>query len=455
MAKTKTTIWICLYAVLIVLTMGIGIFALSNSEISSYSSVYYTATNPVISKEKFKAAFLEFQEEVEGGITSIIFDYYDPETTAFYSPDGGVTKIDFRTMSDSCKRDVSTYADGSINAYRHENNIYVVSSEKITMPANSSAFFCTVEPVAGKALHVSQDDNDLKTVKKLLLRNIDTSKVTSMAYMFFRMSQLEEVDISKFDTSSLSNMGFLFMECTSLKEIDISHFDTSKLGGALYLFRGCTKLVSANISGLDFSHLDSYGLTCMFHSCKNLEMVDMRGINTKGVKSFSMFFLECDKLTFVDDVKGFTEIDTSSATSMAGMFHSCSNVQSLNLNFFDTSKVTDMHQMFNGNRNLQSLDICSWNTSKVTKTAYMFFNCNNLSAVYVGRGWTMQSVTKDVFDSLSYKEIEGDYNMFANCTKLPNWNENKIDGVAVTDFTYAYAGYNSTTKKYGYLTLKN
>ena len=452
MTKAKTIIWIFLFSILMLLTMGIGIFALSSSELSSNAGVYYTATNPVISKEKFQSAFLDFQDDSDGGITSIIFDYYDPDTAAFYSPDGGETKIDFRTINESCKRDVSEVSDGSIIAYFYENGMYVISKETITFPKNCSSFFNTLPPQEGRPLHnTDAGKNDLHTVKKLLFKNVDTSKVESMYGMFFKMDQLEELDISKFDTPSVKNIAAMFLRCESLKEIDISHFDTSKVTESFHLLRFCKSLTYANLSGLDFSSVGVDGISCMFFECRALITANLTGIKTGNIKKFAAMFVNCENLTSIIGLNG---LDTSSATNMSAMFHGCRAFTSLDLRNFNTARVTDMHQMFLNCRSLKTLDISTWNTSMLKKTAYMFSGCVALDTIYIGREWSTKNVTKEKFTTVSFGEVEGDHSMFGSCISIPTWNENKVGGVAVIDSTYAYAGYSSTTKKYGYLTLK-
>jgi surface protein len=70
------------------------------------------------------------------------------------------------------------------------------------------------------------------------------------------------------------------------------------------------------------------------------------------------------------------------------MFHDCKSLQSLDLIHFNTTRVKDMQEMFNGS--------------------------NNLRTIYVGKGWTTDSVTNST-------------DMFAGCTSLVGEQGTKYD----------------------------
>ena len=94
----------------------------------------------------------------------------------------------------------------------------------------------------------------------------------------------------------------------------------------------------------------------------------------------------------LEEVKGCENFKTSNATSMYGMFYECKNLRSITGINWDTSNVTDMSYMFRNCHELTQLDLSSFNTSKVTTMKYMFYYCQKLEYIYVGDGWTTESI---------------------------------------------------------------
>lgn len=92
------------------------------------------------------------------------------------------------------------------------------------------------------------------------------------------------------------------------------------------------------------------------------------------------------------DTLDFHGFDTSSATNMEGMFQSNRASSLTNLTDFDTSKVTNMREMFLGCVNLTSLDLSDWDVSKVTRMDYFFDDCTSLQSIDLS-GWNTSSVT--------------------------------------------------------------
>ena len=61
------------------------------------------------------------------------------------------------------------------------------------------------------------------------LENLDTTNVTSMAYMFGNCNGLTNISVDKFNTSGVTDMSGMFFGCSGLEALDVSNFDTSKV----------------------------------------------------------------------------------------------------------------------------------------------------------------------------------------------------------------------------------
>lgn len=88
--------------------------------------------------------------------------------------------------------------------------------------------------------------------------------------------------------------------------------------------------------------LQNKTLKSAFDTFPNLTNVDLRGLDTAGVKDFSRMFSNCKKLVNVD----LTGIDTSGATNMNRMFNECDSLEKIDLSNFDLNNVTDNNYMF-------------------------------------------------------------------------------------------------------------
>ena len=144
--------------------------------------------------------------------------------------------------------------------------------------------------------------------------------------------------------------------------------------------------------------------------------------------STAYWFYECKNLTDVD----FTNLDTSTVTSMSVMFESCSALTNLDVSSFDTSAVTDMRWMFNGCSSLTRLDLSSFNTKTVTSMYGMFEYCRSLTSLDVSS-----------FDTSAVTDM---YGMFESCSALTNLDVSSFDTSAVTDMRWMFNGCSSLTR---------
>ena len=76
----------------------------------------------------------------------------------------------------------------------------------------------------------------------LNIRNFDTSKLTTMEYMFYRCYVLTSIDVSSFDTTNVKSMRFMFNNCNSLKELDLYNFNTLNCDTFTSMFTGVNNI---------------------------------------------------------------------------------------------------------------------------------------------------------------------------------------------------------------------
>ena len=169
----------------------------------------------------------------------------------------------------------------------------------------------------------SNPNNTIRTIK--FSREINTSNVSDMSYMFSGCQSLVSLDVSSFDTSNVTNMSYMFSSCRSLVSLDVSSFDTSNV----------TRITS------------------MFSSCRSLTSLDLSNFIISNVRSLYQMFVFCQSLV------------------------------SLDLSNFDTSNVTDMIYMFKGATSLKTIYVSrdKWITSQAD-TLDMFRDCGTSEVTY-------------------------------------------------------------------------
>ncbi|WP_285110168.1 BspA family leucine-rich repeat surface protein [Pediococcus sp. AC40] len=181
------------------------------------------------------------------------------------------------------------------------------------------------------------------------------TKISNLHYsgngdqMFRDNTVLESVDFKGFDTSKITSMSFMFFN-TGFKSLDLSGFDTSQVTSMYGMFDNAGKLSSLNIKNFDTRKVDSMGF--MFN---NVIAHDL-------------------------DVSSF---NTSNVNNMEGMFDGTS-VDKLDLRNFDTSKVGTMEYMFL-NSAVSQLDISSFTIGDEVNTSTMLQGTNHLKQLTLGK----------------------------------------------------------------------
>lgn len=194
--------------------------------------------------------------------------------------------------------------------------------------------------------------------------NLDTSSVRDMRSMFWECRSLRSLDLTPFDTQSTTAMGCMFYYCTGLETLDISSFDTSCVTNMYAMFTNCRSLRQ-----LDVSHFDVTNCQVLptFSDCYALEHISLFPVNNATVHYVGYMFSRCRKLTEID-VAGF---NTSSLLGYEGMFRECVSVRRLDLRGFDTRSV------------VVSDYSPGWGDRPRLSMANMFQGMTNLSAIYL------------------------------------------------------------------------
>ena len=246
-----------------------------------------------------------------------------------------------------------------------------------------------------------------------IYNGVDTSKSTTMAFMFSGCTSLTSLDLSGWNTSKVTGMDSMFEGCSGLTSLDVSHFNTSKVYYMDSMFEDCSKLKSLDVSHFNTSNVTN--MSSMFSGCSGLTSLDVRNFNTSKVKEMAGMFYGCSSLSSLD-LSGW---DTSNVTYMSYMFGRCSGLTSLDLSHFNTSNVTYMDVMFEGCSGLTSLDLSNFNTRKVKEMNWMFKGCSKL-----------KSLNLSSFDT---RNVTGMSSMFEGCSGLTSLDLSNFNTIGVKD----------------------
>ena len=191
-----------------------------------------------------------------------------------------------------------------------------------------------------------------KNINYVIIKFNDT--IDTCKYMFYNLTTITEIDLSKFDASKVKDMNSMFHNSVNLENIKFGNFNTSAVKDMDSLFFNCQKLTSIDISNFDTSSVTYMGR--MFWGCNNLTSIDLSKFNTSRVESMFCMFLNCDKLTELN----LSNFDTSQVTEMTFMFHGCKALKYLDLSNFNTSNIKYLNNTFYGCESLAHLNLYSF-----------------------------------------------------------------------------------------------
>ena len=253
-------------------------------------------------------------------------------------------------------------------------NIYT-TAETLYLPQDMSYMFNTLKAL--KSIDFTSVAN------KKVVGNVDGA--TSLESLFAGDMNLQaHFDLSTINTSKVTSMSYMFYNCSSMTTIDVSTFDTTNVGKFEYTFAGCTNVSSIRTE--NWTGINATSLSNMFADCSNkLKTIDLSN------------FVTSDKLI-----------------NLTGVFLGCNNITEIKgLTKFNTSKVISYNDMFRRCWRLKELDLSSFiiNDEQNVKMDHMFAACTDLETIYASYDWSDDLLKNDP-DTLE---------MFVGCNNLDFW----------------------------------
>lgn len=214
----------------------------------------------------------------------------------------------------------------------------------------------------------------------------------STEYMF-KACEFESIDLTELDTSHLCSVRFMFCQCKVHKQIKFGNFNTSKVTSMEYMFYGLNaRSLNLYLNSFDTSRVQD--MKYMFLEC-TIRSLDLSKFDTSNVKSMNGMFQSLHTMDL--NVSSF---NTHNVDSMRDMFKN-SNIETERLYLcpmtlvlnFDTTNVKDMTGMFH-NSLTESIDISSF---KINRDSYVcmddiFMYCHSKMII-------KDSILKDEYES--------------------------------------------------------
>ncbi|MBE6158406.1 MAG: BspA family leucine-rich repeat surface protein [Firmicutes bacterium] len=247
-------------------------------------------------------------EEYDENIQRIEFSSTAPtEEDKFIYVEGGDTTTDIKAW----------FKNGTIYIYSSEDTIY--------LPSDSSHMFAGMKNLTYVDLShfdtsnvtkmVGMFKND-KSITSIDLTNFDTSNVTDMEGIFAGCGNVEHIYFGEnFNTSNVENMRSVFQNTYALREVDLSHFDTSKVTSMAWMF------CASGIVSLDLSSFDTSNVTSMRLMIANMDRVSSinLGENFDTSKVTDMFHM-FRNIRYVTTLDLGNKFSVEKADDVSGMF---------------------------------------------------------------------------------------------------------------------------------------
>ncbi len=202
--------------------------------------------------------------------------------------------------------------------------------------------------------------------------------------------------------------------------LEYKDISETQQGGVIEYYDPTDKTLYIQADGKVVANSDS---AVLFSSFSNLTSIEgLENFDTSQVTNMKGMFSSCKNLTTLD----LNSWDTSQVTDMTAMFSGCTNLTDLKINNWDVSSVTTMQEMFENCTNLETLDLNNWKPSALVFTVQMFLNCTNLHDLKI-RDWNTTSLTTTG-------------SMFQDCTSLETLDLNGWNTSQITNMNLMFSG---------------
>ena len=168
-------------------------------------------------------------------------------------PDGGVT-VEISSdgiLSVPITKDIDLWAkEKTFEIKGYENGF----NQSIPSTVTEVIFTDEIKPAAAEVIDVDADGDggvvawteNNGTIMKVStqIKGIKVQAAVNSSSMFDREWDIEKIDLKMLDTSKVTSMGYMFYNCRGLTSLDLTQLDTANVTSMGYMFSGCSSLTT-------------------------------------------------------------------------------------------------------------------------------------------------------------------------------------------------------------------
>ena len=287
---------------------------------------------------------------------------------------------------------------------------------------------------------------------------------------FYQLTEIK--GIKNLNTSEVRYMSYMFAGCSKLKSVDLTYMNLQNVEDMDNMFYYCLVLKTIYLKGLNTSNVKN--MKSMFELCKSLEHLDLSSFDTQKVKNFQKMFYECSSLKAIYASPKFV---VNYPNSGSEMFFRCSNLAGES-KIYNSAHVNGDFAKIDGGYFLDATYLKPWvKLNDKTITLYYGYKKTLGTREYELIDWTNKNkdkskpFTKATFDEsfalyqpISCEDWFNDYtkleeienlhylntskvttmcSMFHKCTSLKSLDLSAFETSNVEDFGYMFRRCNS------------
>lgn len=289
-----------------------------------------------------------------------------------------------------------------------EYHEYVLSDIKITQ---TSAATLATEIDFSSYMNTWYHDSyktmtELTADTKAIMQNTSIkAKAPEMHHTFADCQELKAVPKIQVQTSDINSMDSFVLHCRNLEKVDLSGMNLSRVNTLFHAFEGSEKLKQLILSESSFKRtVDNINIASLCENCFNLEVLDLRGIKLSNTTKFISFVLGCSKLKYIlikeEDKSIFVNSNFVAELGKAGITTSCTLLID-NISNLDLKQLKDVIETagLTGQYNSYNINLASSNKYTITD--------NGDGTLTIAK--KLEYKLLNLKDPIRYKEIPSDY----------------------------------------------
>lgn len=193
----------------------------------------------------------------------------------------------------------------------------------------------------------SDKDEIKKNVTTVVFdKSFASASPTTCRSWFNGFSQLTEIKgIKNLNTSEVRYMSYMFAGCSKLKSVDLTYMNLQNVEDMDNMFYYCLVLKTVYLKGLNTSNVKN--MKSMFELCTSLGYLDLSSFNTQNVEKFQRMFYECNSLKAIYASPKFV-VNVSDLDSKANMFYRCYKLAGESMTYYPAHVNGDYAKIVGG-----------------------------------------------------------------------------------------------------------